>query len=54
MNSKWPLRWEQLEDRRLLAGMITPVGSFDTWDGGIIRSTDIAGIGYYAPLTLLN
>ncbi len=49
MISKRPLRWEQLEDRRLLAGMITQVGYFDTWDGGIIRSTDVAGIGYHAP-----
>ena len=40
---------EFLEDRRLLAGDITQVGYFDTWAGGIIRSTDIAGIAYHPP-----
>ncbi len=38
---------ELLEDRLLLAGDISQVGYFDTWDGGIIRSTDIAGIAYH-------
>ncbi len=38
---------ELLEDRRLLAGDISQVGYFDTWDGGVIRSTDIAGIAYH-------
>lgn len=40
---------ESLEDRRLLAGDITQVGYFDTWDGGVIRSTDVAGIAYHPP-----
>ncbi len=40
---------EFLENRRLLAGDITQVGYFDTWDGGIIRSTDVAGIAYHPP-----
>ena len=38
---------ELLENRLLLAGDISQVGYFDTWDGGIIRSTDIAGIAYH-------
>ena len=41
--------FEQLECRLLLAGDITLVRHFDTWDGGIIRSTDVAGLGYHAP-----
>ncbi len=40
---------ERLADRRMLAGDIAQVGFFDTWDGGIIRSTDVAGIAYHAP-----
>ena len=40
---------ELLEDRRMLAGVITQVDYFDTWDGGIIRSTDVAGIAYHPP-----
>ncbi len=40
---------ELLENRRMLAGNVTQVNYFDTWDGGIIRSTDIAGIAYHPP-----
>ncbi len=40
---------ELLENRRMLAGNITQVNYFDTWDGGIIRSTDVAGIAYHPP-----
>ena len=40
---------ELLEDRRLLAGVISQVNYFDTWDSGVIRSTDIAGIAYHPP-----
>ncbi len=43
------LALESLENRRLLTGTITQVGHFDTWDGGIIRSTDVAGIAYHPP-----
>ena len=43
------LAFEQLEDRRLLAGDITLIRHFDTWDGGVIRSTDVAGITYHPP-----
>ncbi|MCH8839938.1 MAG: cadherin-like domain-containing protein [Planctomycetes bacterium] len=43
------LVFERLEDRRLLTGNISQVGYFDTWDGGIIRSTDVAGIAYHSP-----
>ncbi len=39
---------EQLEDRRMLAGIITQVGYFDTWNG-VIPSTDAAGITYHPP-----
>ena len=39
---------ELLEDRRLLAGVITQGGYFDTWDGAV-RSTDVAGIAYHPP-----
>ena len=38
---------ELLEDRRVLDGVISQVGYFDTWAGGVIRSTDVAGIGYH-------
>ncbi|MEE8452265.1 MAG: Ig-like domain-containing protein, partial [Thermoguttaceae bacterium] len=41
--------FERLEQRRLLAGDITMVRYFDLWDGGIIPSTDVAGITYHAP-----
>ncbi|HYW80431.1 MAG TPA: Ig-like domain-containing protein, partial [Thermoguttaceae bacterium] len=41
--------FEQLEPRKLLAGDITLVRYFDLWDGGIIPSTDVAGITYHAP-----
>ncbi len=37
---------ERLEERALLA-VVTQVGYFDTWDGGIIPSTDVAGIAYH-------
>ena len=40
---------ERLEQRWLLTGEITQVNYFDTWDGGIIRSTDVAGIAYHPP-----
>ncbi|MFB3105846.1 MAG: hypothetical protein ACE1ZA_13125, partial [Pseudomonadales bacterium] len=43
------LAFERLEDRRLLTGDISQLGYFDTWDGGIIRSTDVAGIAYHPP-----
>ena len=33
----------------LSAQNITLVRHFDTWNGGIIRSSDPAGIGYHAP-----
>jgi len=49
---KWKQRRlaiESLEDRRMLAGLITQVDYFDTWDGGVIRSTDVAGIAYHPP-----
>ncbi len=36
---------EELEDRRMLAS-ISQVGYFETWNGGIIPSTDAAGITY--------
>ena len=39
---------EQLEDRRMLAGVVTQVGYFDTWEG-IIPSTDAAGVTYHPP-----
>ncbi len=41
--------FERLENRHLLAAMITQVNYFDTWDGGVIRSTDVAGIAYHPP-----
>jgi len=40
---------ERLEDRRLLTGLVTQLNYFETWDGGIIPSTDPAGIAYHAP-----
>ena len=42
------LSTERLEERNLLAAL-TQVGYFDTWDGGIIPSTDAAGIAFHAP-----
>jgi len=41
--------FETLEPRRLLAGEISLVRYFDTWGGGIIRSTDVAGMTYHPP-----
>ena len=35
---------ELLENRWLLAGVVSQVGYFDTWAGGIVRSTDVGGI----------
>lgn len=46
------LRVERLEDRLLLSagiGTAELVRYFDTWDGGVIRSTDVAGITYHSP-----
>ncbi len=43
------LAFERLEDRRLLTGDISQLGYFDTWDGGIIRSTDVAGSRLTSP-----
>ncbi len=40
---------ERLEDRCLLAGVITQLGYFDTWDGGVVPSTDVAGVAFHAP-----
>lgn len=42
-------RPELLEPRLLLAGDITQVGYFPTWDGSAVKSTDPAGIAYHAP-----
>ena len=50
---KWGMNrramFERLEPRTLLAGDISLIRYFDVWDGGIIRSTDVAGIGYHEP-----
>ncbi len=43
------LRFEHLEARRLLAADLTLIRYFDTWDGGIIPSTDAAGLTFHAP-----
>jgi hypothetical protein len=46
------LHLEVLEERLLLAagiGTIQQLNVFETWDAGIIRSTDVAGITYHAP-----
>ncbi len=40
---------EKLEDRTLLAGVITQVDYFDTWADGVIKSTDAGGITYHPP-----
>ena len=40
---------EQLEDRRLLAGTATQVEMFELWNGGVIPSTDVAGLTYHLP-----
>ena len=42
-------RPEPLEPRLVLAGDITQLGYFPTWDGSTIKSTDPAGIAYHAP-----
>ena len=47
--NKGTLALELLEDRRMLAGTITQIGHFDTWDGGVIPSTDVAGLTYHSP-----
>ncbi len=43
------LLFEHLEARRLLAADLTLIRYFDTWDGGIIPSTDAAGLTFHAP-----
>jgi len=43
------IAFETLEPRTLLAGDISLVRYFDTWDAGIIPSTDVAGIAYHEP-----
>ena len=42
------MTFERLEDRRVLAGVIMQAdpGYFDTWNGGLILSTDPAGIAF--------
>ena len=40
------LTLQRLETRDLLAGDINLVRHFDLWDGGVIPSTDGAGITY--------
>ncbi len=40
---------EPLEARILLAGDITLIRHFDTWDGGVIRSSDPAGLAFHSP-----
>ena len=40
-------RLELLEHRWLLAGGVAQVGYFDTWDGGIVPSSDVEGITYH-------
>jgi hypothetical protein len=40
--------WEILEDRRMMASL-TQTDYFHTWAGGIIRSTDVAGVTYHPP-----
>ncbi|NUQ61803.1 MAG: tandem-95 repeat protein [Pirellulales bacterium] len=42
-------RIEALEPRELLAGDIAMVRYFDTWNGGIIKSTDPASVVYHPP-----
>lgn len=40
---------ESLESRHLLTGTLSLVRHYDTWNGGVIPSTDPASIEYYAP-----
>lgn len=43
------LLFETLESRNLLSADISLIRYFDTWNGGVVRSTDPAGITYHPP-----
>ena len=44
-----PISTVEALETRVLPTTLVQVGVFDLWDGGVIRSTDAAGITYHAP-----